>query len=169
MASPGAVCQALEFVPKLNPMVSENTEQCNLKDLFNGRIVINGGVMSITSYLETLPLNKIAKYTAGAPKNGVPFTGYPRQHPSERDKFVLIYDPLGDNPRIIEFRIEDLIFMEDVHSAVAESGETAPLAKLWIRRGALGVLLEPFEADDPPHFANKTKELREHFLRSASR
>jgi hypothetical protein len=125
--------------------------------------------MSIIRYLETLPLNAIAKYTAGAPKDGVPFTGYPRQHPSEGDKFVLIYDPLGENPRIIEFKIEDIILMEDIHSAVTESGEAAPLAKLWIRRGALGVILEPFEVDDSPHFANKTKDLREHFLRSPRR
>ena len=125
--------------------------------------------MSIISYLETLPLNKIAKYTAGAPKNGIPFTGYPRQHPSEQDKFILMYDPLGENPRIIEFKIEDIILMEDIHSAVTESGEAAPLARLWIRKGALGVLLEPFEVDDSPHFANKTRDLREHFLRFARR
>jgi hypothetical protein len=121
--------------------------------------------MSITSYLETLPLNKIAKYTAGAPKNGVPFTGYPRQHPSEQDKFILMYDPLGENPRIMEFKIEDIIFIEDVHSEVSESGETTPLARLWIRRGALGVLLEPFEVDDSLRFADKTRDLREYFLR----
>ena len=125
--------------------------------------------MSIISYLETLPLNKLAKYTAGAPKNGIPFTGYPRQHPSEQDKFILMYDPLGENPRIIEFKIEDIILMEDIHSAVTESGEAAPLARLWIRKGALGVLLEPFEVDDSPHFANKTRDLREHFLRFARR
>jgi hypothetical protein len=125
--------------------------------------------MSIISYLETLPLNEIAKYAAGAPKDGVPFTGYPRQHPSAKDKFVLIYDPLGTNPRVIEFKIEDIILMEDVHSAVSESGEAAPLATLWIRRGAMGVILEPFEVDDSPHFANKTKDLREFFLRSGSR
>jgi hypothetical protein len=125
--------------------------------------------MSIISYLETLPLNEIAKYAAGAPKDGVPFTGYPRQHPSAKDKFVLIYDPLGANPRVIEFKMEDIIFMEDVHSAVSESGEATPLATLWIRRGALGVILEPFEVDDSPHFANKTKDLREFFLRFGGR
>jgi hypothetical protein len=137
-----------------------------LKDRAKRRIVIGGGVMSIISYLETLPLNKIAKYTAGIPKNGVAFTGYPRQHPSEQDKFVLIHDPLGENPRIIEFKIEDIILIEDIYSAVTESGEATPLARLWIRRGALGVLLEPFEVDDSSHFANKTKELREQFLRA---
>jgi hypothetical protein len=125
--------------------------------------------MSIISYLETLPLNRIAKYTGGAPKNGVPFIGYPRQHPSEQDKFILMYDPLGENPRIIEFKMEDIVFIEDIHSAVSESGEAAPLARLWIRKGALGVLLEPFEVDDSPHFANKTGDLREYFLRATRR
>jgi hypothetical protein len=125
--------------------------------------------MSITSYLETLPLKDIAKYAGGGPRDGVAFTGYPRQHPSEQDKFVLIYDPLGQNPRIIEFKIEDIILMEDIHSEVSESGETAPLAKLWIRKGALGVILEPFQVDDAPHFANMTWDLREYFLRSGKR
>jgi hypothetical protein len=128
--------------------------------------------MSIISYLETLPLNKITKYAGGMPKDGVPFTGYPRQHPSEKHKFILMYDPLGDTPRIIEFKLEDILYMEDIHSAVTESGEAAPLVKVWIRKGALAVILEPFEVDDPPHLAfkensaNKTKDLREHFLRS---
>jgi hypothetical protein len=125
--------------------------------------------MSIISYLETLPLNEIAKYTGGAPKNGVPFTGYPRQHPSEQDKFILMYDPLGENPRIIEFKMEDIVFIEDIHSAVSESGEATPLARLWIRKGALGVLLEPFEVDDSPHFADKTRDLREYFLNATRR
>ena len=121
--------------------------------------------MSIISYLETLPLNGITKYAGGTPKDGVPFVGYPRQHPSENHKFILMYDPLGENPRIIEFKIEDVLYMEDVHSAVTESGEATPLVKVWIRKGTLAVIMEPFEVDDPPHFINKTKDLREYFLR----
>ncbi|AEF85188.1 conserved hypothetical protein [Treponema primitia ZAS-2] len=125
--------------------------------------------MSIISYLETLPLNEITKYTGGAPKDSVPFTGYPRQHPSEKNKFILLYDPLGDNPKIIEFKLEDILYMENIHSAVTESGEGVPLAKLWIRKGAHGVILEPFEVDDPLHFANKTKDLKERFFEAQPR
>jgi hypothetical protein len=65
--------------------------------------------------------------------------------------------------------MEDILYMEDVHSAVTESGEAAPLVKVWIRKGTLAVILEPFEVGDSPHFANKTKDLREHFLRSHKR
>ena len=125
--------------------------------------------MSIGSYLETLPLGEITKYPAGPPKDAFPFTGYPRQHPSEKHKFILMYDPLGENPRIIEFKIEDILYMEDIPQAVTESGEAAPLVKVWIRKGTLAVILEPFEVADPPIFVNKTKDLREQFLRVLKR
>jgi hypothetical protein len=121
--------------------------------------------MSIGSYLETLPLSEIAKYPGGPPKDAFPFLGYPRQHPSEKDKLILIYDPLGLNPVVLEFRIEDVLYVEDVHSAVTQSGEGIPLVKLWLRRGAHGVILEPFEVDDPVKFAGKAQELRDRFFK----
>jgi inorganic pyrophosphatase len=120
--------------------------------------------MAEINFLETLPLNEIARYGKGPPKNGVPFTGYPRQHPLEKNKLILVYDPLGVNPMVMEFRLEDVVFIEELHSAVTESGEGVPLIKLWIRRGARGVALEPFEVDDPIRFIQKTREFRDKFL-----
>jgi hypothetical protein len=121
--------------------------------------------MSILSYLETLPLSEITRYAGGAPKDGIPFTGYPRQHPSEKHKFILIHDPLGDNPTVAEFKIEDILYRENIPSAVTEAGEGVPLTKVWIRRGAHGVIMEPFEVEEPLNFVNKTNELRERFLK----
>ena len=121
--------------------------------------------MTINNFLESLPHNEIAKYSKGPPKNGVPFIGYPRQHPAEKDKVILIHDPLGANPMVMEFRLEDLLFIEDVHSAVTETGEGVPLMKLWIRRGSRALLLEPFEVDEPIRFIQKTREFREKFLK----
>jgi hypothetical protein len=119
--------------------------------------------MSIETYLETLPLSEIAKYSEGPPKNALPFAGYPRQHPSEKNKLILIYDPLGMNPSVLEFKIEDVLYVEELHSAVNPNGEGVPLVKLWVRRGAHGVIMEPFEVDDPIQFANKKEDLRERF------
>jgi hypothetical protein len=124
--------------------------------------------MNISGYLKTLPalpLHDIVKYAEGPPKNGVPFEGYPRQHPLEKHKLLLIYDPLGKNPTLIEFILEDVLQVEDIHSAVTKSGEGVPLVRLWIRRGAHGVILEPFEADDPVRFINKIKELPDRLLK----
>jgi len=99
----------------------------------------------MSNYLETLPLSGIAKYTGTPPKDALPFTGYPRQHPAEKDKLLLAYDPLGPAPKLMEFKLEDILFVEDIPSAVTEDGEGVLLVKLWVRRGAHGVILEPFE------------------------
>ena len=104
------------------------------------------------SYLEYLPLNKIAKYSGGPPKSAISFTGYPRQHPAEKSKLILVYDPLGEAPVILEFKVDDILFVEEVPQAVTETGEGVPLVKIWIRRGAQGMLLEPFEVDGSLHF-----------------
>ncbi|MDR3342630.1 MAG: hypothetical protein LBT14_07580 [Treponema sp.] len=120
--------------------------------------------MDPINYLELLPLNKIIKYTESPPKNGIPFTGYPRQHPSEKHKLILVYDPLGESPTVMEFKVDDMLFAEEVHSAVTEMGEAAPLIRLWVRKGAHGVILEPFEVDDPIKFVNKSRDLGSRFL-----
>jgi hypothetical protein len=119
--------------------------------------------MSVGTYLETLPLNKIARYSGRPPRNALPFAGYPRQHPSEKNKLILVYDPLGMNPSVLEFKLEDVLYVEELHSAVNRNGEGVPLVKLWVRRGAHGVIMEPFAVDDPVQFANKQEDLRERF------
>lgn len=120
--------------------------------------------MAEFNFLESLPLNEIERYGKGPPKNGVAFTGYPRQHPGMKDRLILIYDPLGLNPMVMEFKLEDVLFIEELHSAVTETGENVPLIKLWVRRGARGVVLEPFEVDEPIRFIHKTREFRDKFL-----
>jgi hypothetical protein len=121
-------------------------------------------MMNSASYLEMLPLSGIAKYAGGQPRDALPFAGYPRQHPSEKNKLILVHDPLGANPIVLEFRLEDILFVEEIPQAVTETGEVTPLVKLWIRRGAHGMILEPFEVNDPVQFAGKARNLKERFL-----
>ena len=125
--------------------------------------------MNSASFLEMLPLSGIAKYAGGQPKDALPFTGYPRQHPSEKDKLILVYDPLGPGPTVLEFRLEDVLFVEEIPQAVTEAGEGVPLVKLWIRLGAHGVILDPFEVKDPIQFASKVRDIRERFLENNQR
>ena len=133
-----------------------------------------GVIMSVSSksytgsYLEYLPPNKIAKYHKGPPKNAVPFMGYPQQHPTDKNKLVLVYDPLGNSPTVMEFKLDDIIYVEEVPSAVTEKGEGVPLVKLWILRGARGMLLEPFEVDDSVHFLEVRREQKERFMKQQS-
>jgi len=115
------------------------------------------------SYLEYLPSNQIARYTKGHPKDGVAFTGYPQQHPTDKNKLILVYDPMGENPAVLEFKIDDILFAEDLPQVVTEKGEGIPLVKLWVRRGAHGMLLEPFEVDDSVHFLELRRKQKESF------
>ena len=117
------------------------------------------------NYLEYLPLNNLAKYSEGPPKNAVPFTGYPQQHPTEKNKLVLVYDPLGKNPSVLEFKLDDILYVEEVPQAVTEKGEGIPLIKLWIRRGARGMLLEPFEVEESLQFLEVRREQKEKFMK----
>ena len=121
------------------------------------------GISAAANYLETLPLNKIAKYSEGPPKNGVAFTGYAQQHRTEKNKLILVYDPLGKSPALLEFKLDDILYVEEVSQAVTEMGEGIPLIKLWIRRGARGMLLEPFEVDESVNFMDTRREHRERF------
>ena len=113
------------------------------------------------SYLESLPINKIAKYSDSYQKNALPFTGYPQQHPTEKNKIIMVYDPLGNCPAVLEFKLDDVLYVEEVSQAVTERGEGIPLIKLWIRKGAHGMFLEPFEVDDSVNFFEAHRELKE--------
>jgi hypothetical protein len=125
--------------------------------------------MNSANFLEMLPLSSITKYTRGQPKDGLPFTGYPRAHPSEKNKFILVNDPLGPEPTVLEFKFEDILFVEEVPSAVTEAGEGVPLIRFWIQKGAVGMIIEPFEVNDPGQFAGKVREVKERFLQNTSR
>ncbi|MCL2277676.1 MAG: hypothetical protein FWC21_07235 [Treponema sp.] len=117
------------------------------------------------NYLEMLPLSSITKYAKGHPDDGVPFIGYPRAHPSDKSKLILVNDPLGSEPTVLEFKLDDILFVEEVPSAVTETGEGVPLVKLWIKRGAMGVILEPFEVNEKTQFSGKVRAIKERILR----
>ena len=110
------------------------------------------------NYLESLPLNKVARYSENPPKNGIPFTGFPRQHPTEKNNIILVHDPLGEHPTVMEFKLDDVLYVEEVQQAVTKKGEGVPLVKLWVRKGARGMFLEPFEVNEYVHFMNSQKE-----------
>ena len=107
-----------------------------------------------------LPLSSITRYSKGQSGDGIPFTGYPRAHPSDKTKLILVTDPLGLEPTVLEFKLDDVVFIEEIPSAVTETGEGVPLVKLWIKRGSVGVILEPFEVNDPVQFASKVRAVK---------
>jgi len=122
--------------------------------------------MNKINYLEMLPINSIAKYAKGHPSDGIPFIGYPRTHPSEKNKLILVYDPLGNEPIVLEFKLDDILFVEEVPSAVTEAGEGVPLVKLWVQCGAVGMILEPFEVNELAQAVGKARAVKERILQN---
>jgi hypothetical protein len=122
--------------------------------------------MSIVTYLETAPLSEVEKYHGGPPKDAVSFSGAPRQHPFEKDKLILVREPLSDAPAILEFKLADIAYVEDLPSPVTEHGEGFRQVRLWVRKGAFGIMHEPFEVQDPLRFMKDSSALHERVIRS---
>ncbi|MCL2881094.1 MAG: hypothetical protein FWF29_12695 [Treponema sp.] len=123
----------------------------------------------MNNFLQKLPLNDIARFSGAPPKDAVAFSGYPRQHPSDKSKLVLVCDPLGSHPLILEFKLEDILFVEETHQAVTESGEGILMVKLWVRKGSHGMILEPFEVTEHIQFKEKSQAIRDRFLKNYPR
>ena len=93
--------------------------------------------------MDILPIEKF-NYTKFSEENSVVFTGSPVKHPYENDKFILISDPLSANTDFIEFKKEDLIFVEDLPSLISDKGESIQMVKVYIKKGAIAVRYKPF-------------------------
>jgi len=111
--------------------------------------------------LRTEQLTDLVRYRASADyrKTSVPFTGTPRKHPWETNKMVLVAAPFSQHTIIYEFRYDDVTHAEELPNLVNEEGENACMAKIWVKKGSLGMRLEPFEVDEMPRFPVDTEVL----------
>ena len=66
---------------------------------------------------------------------------------------------------VLEFKLDDILYVEDFPQVVTESGEGIPMVKLWIRKGARGMLLEPFEVDESLKFLKTRVDQKERFMK----
>ncbi len=78
----------------------------------------------------------------------VPFIGQPKKHESESDKIFLRLNPLSSNGAILEFKTEDIVFAENVKTVSQKDGAAFQIVKIWIRKGSVGIKLEPFSVQD---------------------
>jgi len=78
---------------------------------------------------------------------------------------------LGPEPVVLEFKLEDILYVEEIPSAVTKAGEGVPLVKLWIKRGAAGMIIEPFEVDEvntPVKLAGRVQAIKERILQTGT-
>jgi hypothetical protein len=106
--------------------------------------------MSIRRFLGTEPLHEVSRYSArtGLGVENVAFTGAPRKHPYDEERLILVSDPFSSQTVFYEFRLQDVVQADELPSLVTEGGESVPIVRLWVKKGALGLRYEPFVVAD---------------------
>jgi hypothetical protein len=119
--------------------------------------------MSIRKYISTKPLSEIIKYH-GDPKsrqNALTFIGSVRKHPYDDAKMLLITKPFTADTEFYEFRIEDIVYYEEQPSIATEIGENLFMAKIWVRKGSIGIQYHPFEVSEEIRFLRDSEVLHQ--------
>ena len=80
-------------------------------------------------------------------KTHVPFGGSAFKHPKDDKKAILVPDPYGGLTFYYEFRIEDIAFAEELPSIVNSNDETISMARIWVKKGAMGLRCTPFRVE----------------------
>ncbi len=121
--------------------------------------------MSVNKYLQTAPLHSIAPYNKHIDPgdDAIPFVGAPRAHPYDREKLILITRPFTENTEFFEFRMEDILKVDESSSIATDTGRNIGMVKVWIRKGSLGLRYQPFEVDKPLRYYRDSEILREAF------
>ncbi len=111
-----------------------------------------------TDIINVISKNKaLQKYTEPnrLSEEAVPYIGQPKQHESEPDKIYLRLNPLSSNGAILEFKTDDIIYAENVKTVSQKDGAAFQIVKIWIRKGSVGIKLEPFSVQDYSNILGK--------------
>jgi hypothetical protein len=123
--------------------------------------------MGLIDQFEECSLSEIVRYRSGTPQDAVAFTGTLRKHPYDKEKCILICEEDAAEPAVLEFRKADVLAVVEMPSIVDESGASRSVAKLWVRRGSMGLRFEPFEVDEPVRYHGASRKLRERIMLGA--
>lgn len=74
----------------------------------------------------------------------VAFAGSPMKHPEDDAKVMVVADPFSSNPLCYVFQREDIGFVEKLSNLGLPDGQTVPMARIWVKKGALGLRQTPF-------------------------
>lgn len=90
-------------------------------------------------------------------ENAVAFTGSIGKS-SDQGKVLLVSDPFSQQGYFYEFRTEDILYAEEQPNISMPDGSSVQIIRLWIRKGATALRIEPF------HVQNTAHRLKEFFI-----
>lgn len=81
-------------------------------------------------------------------KTHIPFSGSLFKHPYDREKLILVADPVSSNTFYYEFKTKDIAGVEELPNQVDPEGESYNISRIWVRKGSLAVRCAPFRVED---------------------
>jgi len=81
-------------------------------------------------------------------KGHVAFSGSPRKHPFDPHRIILISDPYSVQACYYEFDSASIAYAEELPSLVNPEGESLSMARIWVKKGSLGIQSTPFVVAD---------------------
>ena len=81
-------------------------------------------------------------------REAVPYVGQAKQVSSSPGKVFLRLDSISSHGQMLEFNSSDIVFAEDVNTLTKKDGTAVQIIKLWVRKGSIGIRLEPFSVSD---------------------
>ncbi len=106
--------------------------------------------MSIMKFLEKankFELDAYRKFPHLA-RDYVAFTGAPQRHPFRDDRVLLVADPFSRQAFYYEFDLGDVEGVEVLPKLVTMDGESVTMARLWVKKGSIGIRSNPFVVED---------------------
>jgi hypothetical protein len=76
-----------------------------------------------------------------------PYNGYPRRHPFDKTKFTLYSDPFSGDAPFYEFPVSSIGRIDEIETVSAADGSSGILARVWIKRGTIGILARSLTVD----------------------
>lgn len=80
-------------------------------------------------------------------KIAIAFSGSPHTSPSP-GKVLLLNDPGSAHSFFYEFRSSDIVYAEEGPALAMPDGATTSQVKLWVKKGATALKIEPFHVQD---------------------
>jgi inorganic pyrophosphatase len=106
--------------------------------------------MNIEKFLEKAKKFELEAYkrVPDLTLNHVAFSGAPQKHPHDEKKIILIVDPFSAQTFYYQFDMADIGGVEVLPSLVTVEGESLTMARVWVKKGCIGLKSFPFVVAD---------------------
>jgi len=88
-------------------------------------------------------------------KEAVPFVGQLKKNEGDPSKIFLRTERFANQSILLEFNQKDVVYAEDLKTITKNDGTAFRIVKIWLRKGTIGVKLEPFSVTDFSDFFNQ--------------